>query len=241
MSSPATASPTPAASASPSAAPPQTAPIVRQLGRAAYLPTWDAMRAFTAARTAATPDELWVVEHPPVFTLGIAGRREHILAARDIPVIAADRGGQVTYHGPGQVVAYTLIDLRRQGIYVKELVYRIEQAVIQVLQSYGVDGRRVRGAPGIYVPWPAAASTGEFAGLAKIAALGIKIAKGCSYHGVAFNVAMDLEPFARVNPCGYADLTTVDLAALGVGASWQEVAEQLSARLAAHFPARAQD
>jgi lipoyl(octanoyl) transferase len=227
-----------AATAAPAAAVWPAAPLVRDLGRAEYLPTWEAMRAFTAARTERTPDELWVVEHPPVFTLGIAGRREHILAAQDIPVIATDRGGQVTYHGPGQVVVYTLIDLRRQRIYVKELVYRIEQAVIQVLQSYGVDGRRVRSAPGIYVPWPSAARAGEFAGLAKIAALGIKIANGCSYHGVAFNVAMDLEPFARINPCGYADLTTVDLATLGLRATWQEVAERLSARLAAHFPAR---
>jgi lipoyl(octanoyl) transferase len=215
---------------------PNDAPlVVRQLGRADYVPTWDAMRAFTAARAAGTPDELWVVEHPPVYTLGVAGKREHLLAPGDIPIVASDRGGQVTYHGPGQVVVYALIDLRRHGIYVKELVYRIEQAVIQTLESYGVPGRRVTGAPGIYVPWAASGDAGEFAGLAKIAALGIKITNGRSYHGVAFNVAMDLEPFYRVNPCGYAGLATVDLATLGVQTTWTDAAARLTDRLASHF------
>lgn len=208
--------------------------VVRSLGRADYIPTWHKMREFTARRGADTPDELWIVEHPPVFTLGQAARRAHVLDAGDIPVVATDRGGQVTYHGPGQVVVYTLIDLRRLGIFVKELVFRIEQSVIQVLDSYGVDGRRVKGAPGIYVPHEAT-SPGEFAGLAKIAALGIKIARGCSYHGVAFNVAMDLAPFSRIDPCGYAGLATVDLRKIGVSVTWADAAQRLSERLASHL------
>ena len=210
-------------------------PVVRDLGRAEYLPTWQAMRDFTDQRGANTDDELWLVEHPPVFTLGQAGRREHLLAASDIPVVPTDRGGQVTYHGPGQVVAYPLIDLRRLGIFVKELVYRIEQSVIQTLESFGVAGRRVRGAPGVFVPWDRADSTGDFAGLAKIAALGIKVSRGRSYHGVALNVAMDLSPFSLINPCGYAGLSTVDLATLGVSTDVPTVAARLSERLAVHL------
>jgi lipoyl(octanoyl) transferase len=213
-------------------------PVVRQLGPAAYEPTWAAMRAFTARRNASTADELWVVEHPPVFTLGQAGRRDHLLAPGDIPVVVTDRGGQVTYHGPGQVVIYPLIDLRRLGIYVKELVFRIEQAVIQTLAAFGVDGRRVKGAPGVYVRWPASTAAGEFAGMAKIAALGIKVTGGCSYHGVALNVAMDLAPFARINPCGYAGLPTVDLATLGASVTWQQAADTLAERLAQHLAPR---
>ncbi|MDZ7654283.1 MAG: lipoyl(octanoyl) transferase LipB [Burkholderiaceae bacterium] len=213
-------------------------PVVRQLGRADYLATWEAMRTFTAQRDAHTPDELWVIEHPPVYTLGQAGKRDHLLAPGHIPVIATDRGGQVTYHGPGQVVIYPLIDLRRLGIYVKELVFRIEQAVIQTLAAYGVDGRRVKGAPGVYVPWLASTATGELAGMAKIAALGIKVTGGCSYHGVALNVAMDLEPFARINPCGYAGLPTVDLATLGASVTWQQAADSLAERLAQHLAPR---
>jgi len=209
--------------------------IVRDLGRAEYLPTWQAMRDFTDQRGADTDDELWLVEHPPVFTLGQAGRREHLLAASDIPVVPTDRGGQVTYHGPGQVVAYPLIDLRRLGIFVKELVYRIEQSVIQTLESFGVAGRRVRGAPGVFVPWDRADSNGDFAGLAKIAALGIKVSRGRSYHGVALNVTMDLAPFALINPCGYAGLSTVDLATLGVSTDVPTVAARLSERLAVHL------
>lgn len=232
---------------------------VRALGHADYVPTWHAMREFTAQRCADTPDELWVVEHPPVFTLGQAGRREHLLAPTDIPVVATDRGGQITYHGPGQVVIYTLIDLRRLGIFVKELVYRIEQSVIQTLDGYGVEGRRVKGAPGIYVPFGGSSSPqplrqaqgrlcprfrgGEekmvsdpdFSGLAKIAALGIKVTNGRSYHGVAFNVAMDLSPFALIDPCGYPGLATADLATLGVHTTWQDAAERLAARLADHL------
>jgi len=214
-------------------------PVIRPLGRADYLATWEAMREFTAQRTANTRDELWLVEHPPVFTLGQAGRRDHLLDPADIPVIATDRGGQVTYHGPGQVVIYPLIDLRRLGIYVKELVFGIEQAVIQTLAGFGVDGRRVRGAPGIYVPWPASRARGEFAGLAKIAALGIKVTRGCSYHGVALNVAMNLAPFARIDPCGHAGLPVVDLATLGVSVTWQQAADTLAERLRQHLAPRA--
>ncbi len=193
------------------------------------------MRAFTAQRGEVTPDQLWIVEHPPVFTLGQAGRREHLLDPGDIPVVATDRGGQVTYHGPGQVVIYTLIDLHRLGIFVKELVYRIEQAVIQTLAEYGVRAQRARGAPGVYVPIAHSAAGGELAGLAKIAALGIKVSRGRSYHGVALNVAMDLSPFARINPCGYAGLSTVDLATLGIDISWQTAADDLRERLVRHF------
>ncbi len=226
-------------------------PVIRALGRAEYVPTWHAMREFTARRDADTPDELWIVEHPPVFTLGQAGRREHLLAPTDIPVVATDRGGQITYHGPGQVVIYTLIDLRRLGIFVKELVYRIEQSVIQTLDAYGIEGRRVVGAPGIYVPVNESAlprpllrarcegekkvSDPDFSGVAKIAALGIKVTNGRSYHGVAFNVAMDLSPFALIDPCGYPSLATVDLATLRVQTTWHEAAERLAARLAHHL------
>jgi lipoyl(octanoyl) transferase len=216
------------------------AAVVRELGRADYVATWAAMREFTSQRTAATPDELWVVEHPPVFTLGQSGRREHLLAPGATPVVVSDRGGQVTYHGPGQVIVYTLFDLRRRGIYVKELVYRIEQAVIQTLASYGVEACRVPGAPGVYVPWRTTGTIGPFAGLAKIAALGIKVARGCSYHGVALNVRMDLEPFGRINACGYEGLQTVDLAKLGVPVSERDAAARLCERLAAHFPAIAE-
>jgi len=216
--------------------------IVRELGRVDYVPAWQAMRDFTEARDADTPDELWIVEHPPVFTLGQAGRSEHILVGQDstnIPVVHSDRGGQVTYHGPGQVVVYTLIDLRRLGIYVKELVFRIEHAVLQTLAAWRIDARRVAGAPGLYVPWRGnAPGAAEFAGLAKIAALGIKVTRGRSYHGVALNVAMDLAPFALIDPCGYAGLPTVDMAALGARAAPADVAAQLAERLRAHLVPR---
>jgi len=216
---------------------------IRRLGRSDYVRTWHAMREFTLGRTPLTEDEIWLVEHPPVFTLGQAGRREQLLTPGAIPVVASDRGGQVTYHGPGQVVAYPLIDLRRLGIFVKELVYRIEQATIQTLESYGADARRVRGAPGIYVPYAGSSAGssagspagGEFAGLAKIAALGIKVTGGRSYHGVALNVAMDLAPFSMINPCGYAGLATVDLATLDIAADWNDAATRLGERLQAHF------
>jgi lipoyl(octanoyl) transferase len=216
------------------------------LGTKPYAETEAAMRAFTAARTADTEDELWLVEHERVFTQGIAGRDAHVLAAGDIPVHRTDRGGQVTYHGPGQVVAYPLVDLRRIGIYVKEYVFRIEEAVIDTLWACGVVGHRVRGAPGIYVrladPFSHAVlqvasvdPSSMFTGLGKIAALGIKVSNHRAYHGVALNVAMDLEPFSRIDPCGYAGLKTVDLASLGVQAAWPDVAQELARRLAARL------
>lgn len=217
-------------------------PLLRRLGRQPYPATYDAMRDFTAARDAATPDEIWLVEHPPVFTQGLAGKAEHLLAPGEIPVVASNRGGQVTFHGPGQVVAYPLIDLRRLGIYVKEYVFRLESAVIQTLEPLGVLGLRVPGAPGIYVNLahpgdglPPGPRPDPFAGLGKIAALGIKVSNHCTYHGVALNVAMDLAPFQRINPCGYAGLRTVDLATLGVRAQPDDVASRLAERLAAHF------
>ncbi len=214
--------------------------IVRDLERVDYLPTWQAMRDFTDARDAVTPDELWIVEHPPVFTLGQAGRREHLLAATDIPVVHTDRGGQITYHGPGQVVVYTLVDLRRLGIFVKELVFRIEHAVLQTLATWSIDARRVAGAPGLYVPWgnDRPSTVAPMAGLAKIAALGIKVSRGASYHGVALNVAMDLAPFALIDPCGYRGLATVDMATLGVRAAREDVASRLADRLRAHLTPR---
>ena len=220
-----------------------SAPIVRQLGRADYAATVRAMQEFTARRDESTPDEIWLCEHAPVYTQGVAGKAEHMLDAQGIPVVRTERGGQVTYHGPGQVVAYPLLDLRRLGIYVKEYVFRIEEAVIDTLWAHGVVGHRVRGAPGIYVrladPHGHAvlqpASTDPFAGLGKIAALGIKVSNHRTYHGVALNVAMDLEPFTRIDPCGYAGLKTVDLASLGVLAAWSDVAGELARRLAARL------
>ena len=215
------------------------------LGRQPYVPTLQAMREFTDSRTAQTPDEIWLVEHEPVYTQGLAGKAEHLLDAGAVPVVATNRGGQVTYHGPGQVVAYPLIDLKRLGIYVKEYVYRLEQAVLKVLASHQITGHRLAGAPGIYVrladPHGHAALTGPapqrdpFQGLGKIAALGIKVSRHCTYHGVALNVAMDLRPFGGINPCGYAGLQTVDLATLGVYTDETTVARQLGERLAAQF------
>lgn len=213
---------------------------LHRLGTVDYEPTLAAMRAFTDARTPDTPDEIWLCEHPPVYTQGLAGKPEHVLEAHGIPVVPTNRGGQVTYHGPGQVVAYPLIDLRRLNIYVKEYVFRIEQAVLRTLAHFGVTGHRVAGAPGIYVnladPFGHAAPTGPsadpFAGLGKIAALGIKVTRHCTYHGVALNVAMDLRPFAGINPCGYAGLRTVDLSTIGVPATTDEVADVLGHRLA---------
>ena len=225
--------------------------LLRALGRVDYRPTYEAMQAFTAARDAHTPDELWVCEHPPVFTQGLAGREDHLLAPGDIPVVATNRGGQVTYHGPGQVVAYPLIDLQRAGYYVKEYVYRIEEAVIRTLDHFGVTGHRVAGAPGIYVRLddphsharlpqaPARREPGSpapdpvFTGLGKIAALGIKVSRHCTYHGVALNVAMDLRPFEDIDPCGYRGLKTVDLSTIGVLVPVGDVAETLAARLGA--------
>lgn len=177
--------------------------LVRDLGRCAYEPVWRAMQAFTDTRDETILDELWIVEHDPIFTLGQAGKPEHVLAAGDIPVMRVDRGGQVTYHGPGQIVAYPLVDLRRLGFGVRELVERIEQAVIDVLGDWNILGERKPGAPGVYV-----------AG-AKVMALGLRVRRGCSFHGLAFNVAMDLEPFQRINPCGYQGLQVTSVLDLG--------------------------
>lgn len=223
---------------------PSLAPALqrRDLGRVDYAATYAAMQRFTAERDATTPDELWLCEHPPVFTQGLAGKPEHLLAPGDIPVVPTNRGGQVTYHGPGQVVAYPLIDLQRTGYYVKEYVYRLEEAVIRTLAHFGVTGHRVAGAPGIYVrlsdPFDHAALTGPrpggdpFAGLGKISALGIKVHRHCTYHGLALNVAMDLEPYSRINPCGHPGLRTVDLSTIGVTTDTATVAEVLSQELA---------
>lgn len=220
------------------------------LGRVDYPATVAAMQRFTEERTDETPDELWICEHPAVYTQGLAGKSDHVLSPGGIPVVATNRGGQVTHHGPGQVVAYPLIDLRRAGYYVKEYVYRIEEAVIRTLGHYGVTGHRVAGAPGIYVrlddphghsmlpqrPQKRAHADGppqpDFTGLGKIAALGIKVSQHCTYHGVALNVAMDLAPYARINPCGYAGLATVDLSTIGVHTTWDEVAARLGHQLA---------
>jgi lipoyl(octanoyl) transferase len=214
-------------------------------GRVEYLPTYEAMQAFTAARGESTPDELWLCEHPPVFTQGLAGRTDHVLDAGGIPVIATNRGGQVTYHGPGQVVAYPLVDLRRAGYFIKEYVYRLEESVIRTLGYFGVTGHRVAGAPGIYVrlddPFSHLALTGPaspeepFKGLGKIAALGVKVSRHCTYHGVALNVDMDLQPFLRINPCGYAGLKTVDLSTIGVSVTWNEAAQVLGQKLGVHL------
>lgn len=214
--------------------------VLRALGCVEYEPTLASMRAFTDARNSDTPDEIWLCEHPPVYTHGLAGKAEHILNLDGIRLVPTNRGGQVTYHGPGQVVAYPLIDLRRLNIYVKEYVFRIEQAVLKTLEHFGITGHRVAGAPGIYVslgdPFGHAALTGPrtepFEGLGKIAALGIKVSRHCTYHGVALNVAMDLRPFAGINPCGYEGLRTVDLSTIGVQASFDEVAEVLGRALA---------
>ncbi len=178
--------------------------LARWRGRVDYEPTWRAMQRYTDQRDSEAPDELWALEHPPVFTLGMNGRPEHLLAPGDIPVIGIDRGGQVTYHGPGQLVVYPLVDLRRSGLGVRELVMALEQALIAFLADVGVAAVARRDAPGVYVDG------------AKLASVGLRIRRGCSYHGLSLNVAMDLEPFARINPCGYAGLEVVDLAALGV-------------------------
>ncbi len=226
---------------------------VRQLGQVDYQQTFAAMKAFTDARSANTlsesglkpseygRDTLWICEHPPVYTQGLAGQASHILNPGSIPVVQSDRGGQVTYHGPGQVVAYPLIDLKRAGYFIKAYVFRIEESVIRALAHFGVTGHRVGGAPGIYVrlddPFSHAALSGPahpadpFRGLGKIGALGIKVSRHCTYHGVALNVAMDLEPFSRINPCGYANLQTTDLSTIGVSVSWQEAADVLARQL----------
>jgi lipoyl(octanoyl) transferase len=194
-------------------------PVVKRLGQVDYTPTFQAMQDFTASRTAETPDEIWIVEHTPVYTLGQAGKPEHILKDVGIPIVKIDRGGQVTYHGPGQVVIYLLLDLARLKIKVRELVTAIEQAVINLLAQHGVIAERRDGAPGVYV------------GDAKIAALGLRIRNGCSYHGVSLNVDMDLSPFAAINPCGYAGLTVVQTKDFNIPLTAHEAGEQLSQHL----------
>jgi len=198
-------------------------PVVKRLGLVDYLPTWQAMQDFTAAREADTPDELWLLEHAPVYTLGLAGKPEHLLRATAIPVVKIDRGGQITYHGPGQIVAYLLLDLKRRGIGVKELVRRMEQAVIELLAEYGVAAERLAHAPGVYV------------GGAKIAALGLRIKKGCCYHGLSLNVDMDLSPFAAINPCGYEGLAVTDMRSQGVADGMAILSEKLAQHLAARL------
>jgi lipoyl(octanoyl) transferase len=173
--------------------------LLRRLGLADYEPVWRAMQAYTDERNESSGDELWLVQHPPVFTQGQAGKAEHVLAPGEIPVIQVDRGGQVTYHGPGQIVAYPLVDLRRKNLGVRDFVHRIEESIIRVLAHYGVTGERISGAPGIYV-------SGE-----KIASLGLRVRRGCTFHGLAFNIDMDLEPFRRINPCGYSGLRVTQL------------------------------
>ena len=263
---------------------------IHHLGQVPYEPIYAAMQEFTSQRGLKSPsdidNQLWICEHPPVYTQGLAGRADHLLNPGDIPVVQTNRGGQVTYHGPGQVVAYPMIDLKAAGYFVKEYVYRIEEAVIRTLAHFGVTGHRVAGAPGIYVrlddpsshamlpqrpqktmgvrtqlpkevafiagevavipgstrdPWVAGQARNDralqpdFTGLGKIAALGIKVSRNCTYHGVALNVAMDLEPFLRINPCGYSGLQTVDLSTIGVNVGWAEAADVLSRKLVAYL------
>jgi len=200
---------------------------VRQLGLADYEPTFAAMKEFTAKRTAETPDELWVVEHPPVFTLGQAGKPEHLLVDTGIPLVNIDRGGQITYHGPGQVVVYLLIDLSRRRLKVRELVNRIEQAVIDCLGEHGVTAARRDGAPGVY------AGAGE--NFAKVAALGLRVRNGCCYHGVSLNVDMDLSPFSAINPCGYAGMAVTQTKDLGIALTPPQAAEALTRHLIAQL------
>lgn len=192
-------------------------PTVRHLGRREYTTVWHDMQTFTDKRNASTPDEIWVVEHQPVYTLGLNGKHEHILNAAGIPIVQCDRGGQVTYHGPGQIVVYFLLDLRRRNMGVKTLVHILEQAVIDLLDQYEIPAQRKDKAPGVYV-------NGE-----KVSALGLRVRKGCSYHGLSLNVDMDLAPFSHINPCGYEGLTTTQLKALGVNATIKQVTEALLA------------
>jgi lipoyl(octanoyl) transferase len=194
-------------------------PLVKSLGAVEYQATWDAMKQFTVARTADTRDEIWLLQHPPVYTQGLAGKPEHLLRANDIPVVKIDRGGQITYHGPGQIVAYVLLDLRRWKLNVRELVRLMEQAVIDLLARHGVTAQGRDDAPGVYVD------------NAKIASLGLKIKNGCCYHGIAFNVDMDLSPFDFINPCGYAGLRVTQARDVGITTLLQELEQQLAQNL----------
>ena len=198
---------------------PDSAPLLRWLGRAEYEPTWRAMQTLTDQRGPETRDEIWFLEHPPVFTLGMNAAREHVLAPGDIPLVQIDRGGQVTYHGPGQLVVYPLLDLRRSALGVRQLVVGLENGIIALLASWNITAVGKRDAPGIYVDGR------------KLASIGLRIRRGCSYHGLAFNVAMDLEPFRRINPCGYRGLEVIDLRTLGVRLELRNVAELLAPHL----------
>lgn len=189
---------------------------VRHLGLVEYEPTWRAMQRFTDERGPNTLDEIWFLEHPPVFTLGLNGQREHVLAPGDIPVVHVDRGGQVTYHGPGQLVVYPLIDLRRRGLGIRDLVVRLENSVIELCARYGIEAVGRRDAPGVYVQGR------------KLASIGLRVRRGCTYHGLALNVANDLEPFTRINPCGFEGLQTVKLADLAPVSSTDQAARQLA-------------
>lgn len=232
--------------------------VVRHLGRTGYRATWEAMQRFTDARTAGTADELWLTEHPPVYTLGLAGRREHLLRANGIEVIKVDRGGQVTYHGPGQLVAYTLVDLRRAQLGIRELVRRLERAVVLWLGTHGIAAWGKVEAPGVYVRGggetapdrtgdrigeprssvAARAVPAAFAEEAKVAALGLKVRRHCTYHGLAVNVAMDLAPFADIDPCGYPGLAVTDLARFGVQRTVAQAADEIAPHLVAALAAR---
>ena len=224
-------------------APPATRHLLltKPLGLVDYAPTWQAMQDFTATRGPDTPDELWLLEHPPVYTLGLAGRPEHLLRQSDIPLVKIDRGGQITYHGPGQIVVYLLLDLKRRGIGVKELVRRMEQAVIDLLAEYGVTAERRDKAPGVYVPQGdsdplrAKARVESYVGYAKIAALGLRIKNGCCYHGLSLNVDMDLAPFRNINPCGYEGLAVTQCRAVGITDSLDALGEKLVAQLQKHL------
>ena len=200
--------------------------LVKHLGLADYASTYEAMRTFTKERDASTPDEIWVLQHPPVFTLGLAGDAGNLHSpSQQIPLVQVDRGGEITYHGPGQIVVYLLLDLKRLGIFVKELVSRIEQAVIDTLADYGIQAERLKGAPGIYVAKQAGIPEEWFG--AKVAALGLKVSKSCSYHGLALNVATDLDAFSRIHPCGYEGLRTVDMQTLGIKDNIDNISQRL--------------
>ena len=201
--------------------------ITRWLGRVDYAPTLAAMQRFTDERDSSTADEIWLLEHPPVFTLGMAADRAHVLAAGDIPVVQTDRGGQVTYHGPGQLVVYPLVDIRRSGVSVRALVQHLEQSVIELLRPHGIAAQGRRDAPGVYVQGR------------KLASVGMRIRRGASYHGLALNVDMDLEPFSRINPCGMAGLEVTQLATLGVSGGVQEISERVAPLLATLLQDRA--
>jgi lipoyl(octanoyl) transferase len=200
--------------------------LVKHLGFAEYATTYEAMRVFTKERNSITPDEIWILQHPPVFTLGLAGNADNLHSpSQQIPLVQVDRGGEITYHGPGQIVIYLLLDLKRLGIFVKELVFRIEQALIDTLKDFGIVAERRSGAPGIYVAEQSGVHS-EWVG-AKIAALGLKVSKSCSYHGLALNVATDLEAFGRIHPCGYEGLKTVDMQTLGIKDNIETISQKL--------------